>query len=59
MVHFMTNVTSIDPERLPFKLNTLLPHDIRIRWMRRTAPDFSVTVSAIDKVGDQGDCERK
>jgi tRNA U38,U39,U40 pseudouridine synthase TruA len=46
----MTNVTSIDPQRLPYKLNSLLPHDIRVCWMSQTAPDFNVTVSAKHKV---------
>ncbi len=51
VVQFLTNVTSIDPERLPYKLNSLLPHDIRVKWMRQTAPDFNVTVTARHKVG--------
>lgn len=46
----MTNVTSIDPHQLPYKLNSLLPHDIRVSWMSQTAPDFNVTVSAQHKV---------
>lgn len=51
VVQFFTNVSTIDPQRLPFKLNSLLPDDIRVREMHPTAPDFVVTVSAIDKVG--------
>lgn len=50
VVQFATNVTSIDTQRLPYKLNSLLPHDIRVCWMSQTAPDFSVTVSAKHKV---------
>jgi hypothetical protein len=50
VVQFMTNVDSINPERMPYKLNSLLPHDIRIKWMSQTAPDFSVTVTAKHKV---------
>lgn len=46
----MTNVTTIDPSRLPYKLNSLLPHDIRVTWMSQTAPDFNVTVTAKHKV---------
>jgi hypothetical protein len=53
VVQFMTNSTSIDPDQLPYKLNSLLPHDIRVIWMSRTAPDFNVTVSALRKVSDQ------
>lgn len=49
VVQFMTDVTSIDPQRLPYKLNSLLPHDIRVTWMSQTAPDFNVTVSALHK----------
>lgn len=50
VVQFRTNVTSIDPERLPYKINSCLPHDIRVTWMSQTAPDFNVTVSARHKV---------
>lgn len=50
VVQFMTNASSIDPQRLPYKLNSLLPHDIRISWMAQTAPDFNVTVTAKHKV---------
>lgn len=50
VVQFFTNSTAIDPAALPRKLNSLLPHDIRVRWMSQTAPDFSVTVSALRKV---------
>eukprot|EP00775_Hariotina_reticulata_P010074 gene10074-10229_t len=49
VVQFMTNSTSIDPDQLPYKLNSLLPHDIRVTRMSRTAPDFNVTVSALRK----------
>lgn len=51
VVQFMTNVSSIDPQRLPYKLNSLLPHDIRVCSMSQTATDFNVTVSAQHKVG--------
>jgi tRNA U38,U39,U40 pseudouridine synthase TruA len=50
VVQFMTDVTSIDPQKLPYKLNSLLPRDIRVTWMSQTAPDFNVTVSALHKV---------
>jgi hypothetical protein len=50
VVQFFTNSSSIDSSALPYKLNSLLPHDIRIFWMRQTAPDFNVTVSALRKV---------
>jgi tRNA U38,U39,U40 pseudouridine synthase TruA len=49
-VQFFTNSSSINPAALPYKLNSLLPHDIRVFWMRQTAPDFNVTVSALRKV---------
>lgn len=51
VVQFMTNVSSLDPQRFPYKLNSLLPKDIRVYWMSKTAPDFSVTASANHKVG--------
>jgi hypothetical protein len=54
VVQFMTNVASLDPQRFPYKLNSLLPHDIRVYWMSQTAPDFSVTASANHKVGSGG-----
>lgn len=50
VVQFMTNATAVDPARLPHKLNSLLPADIRVRAMHQTAPDFHVTVSALHKV---------
>lgn len=50
VVQFYTNSVSIDPERLPYKLNSLLPPAIRVQWMSQTAPDFNVTVSAVRKV---------
>jgi tRNA U38,U39,U40 pseudouridine synthase TruA len=49
-VQFFTNSSSIDAAALPYKLNSLLPHDIRVFWMRQTALDFNVTVSALRKV---------
>jgi len=59
VVQFTTNVSSIDPQRLPFKLNSLLPHDIRVCSMSQTAPDFIVTVSAQHKVGTLWQCSWK
>jgi hypothetical protein len=41
----------VDVGKLPSKLNSLLPHDIRVSWMAATAPDFHVTCSAAGKVG--------
>ena len=41
---------AVDPARLPLKLNSLLPHDIRVKWMAATAPDFNVTCSATGKI---------
>ncbi|WIA34191.1 hypothetical protein OEZ86_012549 [Tetradesmus obliquus] len=49
VVQFFTNSSSIDPGKFPYKLNSLLPGDIRVFWMRQTAPDFNVTVSALRK----------
>jgi tRNA pseudouridine(38-40) synthase len=51
VVQFHTNrPEAVDPEKLPLKLNSLLPHDIRVGWMAATAPDFNVTCSASGKV---------
>ncbi|KAF6258703.1 pseudouridine synthase [Scenedesmus sp. NREL 46B-D3] len=49
VVQFFTNSSGIDPAALPYKLNSLLPPDIRVFWMSQTAPDFNVTVSALRK----------
>uniref|UniRef100_A0A383VMC2 tRNA pseudouridine synthase n=1 Tax=Tetradesmus obliquus TaxID=3088 RepID=A0A383VMC2_TETOB len=49
VVQFFTNSSSIDPGKFPYKLNSLLPGDIRVFWIRQTAPDFNVTVSALRK----------
>ncbi|KAG2492841.1 hypothetical protein HYH03_008995 [Edaphochlamys debaryana] len=38
-----------DTSKLPYKLNALLPHDIRVLRVSRTAPDFSVTCSPLGK----------
>ncbi len=51
VVQFFTNATALDPASLPRKLNSLLPPDVRVRYAAQTAPDFSVTVSAVRKVG--------
>ncbi|GIL62491.1 hypothetical protein Vafri_16701 [Volvox africanus] len=34
---------------MSYKLNSVLPHDIRVLRITRTAPDFSVTCSALGK----------
>ncbi|EFJ41663.1 tRNA pseudouridine synthase, partial [Volvox carteri f. nagariensis] len=39
----------LDVTKMPYKLNSVLPHDIRVLRMSRTAPDFSVTCSALGK----------
>ncbi|KAF8066244.1 truA1 [Scenedesmus sp. PABB004] len=49
VVQFYSNAASLDPAWLPGKLNSMLPHDVRVLWAARTAPDFSVTVSALRK----------
>jgi tRNA pseudouridine38-40 synthase len=41
---------AIDTAKLPSKLNSLLPWDVRVLDARATAPDFNVTVSATGKV---------
>lgn len=49
-MQFHTNVGWISSDRLPYKLNSLLPPDVRVLEARQTAPDFNVTVSATSKV---------
>ncbi|PNH09854.1 tRNA pseudouridine synthase A 1 [Tetrabaena socialis] len=48
VVQFVCN-REVDSASLPYKLNALLPRDIRVLHMARTAPDFSVTCSALGK----------
>lgn len=40
----------LESDRLIKRLNSLLPHDIRVLAAARTAPDFSATRSATGKV---------
>ena len=40
----------LDLVRFPYRLNSLLPMDVRAVDMHATAPDFSVTISALTKV---------
>lgn len=58
VVQFRTHrpeaVHTIGLERLPRKLNSLLPFDIRVGWAAATAPDFNVTCSATGKVREGG-----
>lgn len=52
VVQFCTSSPEkLQPGKLPLKLNSLLPHDIRVTWVGQTAADFNVTCSAIGKVG--------
>lgn len=39
----------VDPVSLPHRLNSVLPHDIRVSSATATAPDFNVTASASGK----------
>lgn len=50
VVQFHTNKEQIDARRVLKSLNSLLPPDIRVFWMRQTAPDFNVTCCATSKV---------
>jgi hypothetical protein len=50
VVQFHTNKEQIDHRRVLKSLNSLLPPDIRVFWMRQTAPDFNVTCCATSKV---------
>jgi tRNA U38,U39,U40 pseudouridine synthase TruA len=50
VVQFHTNVANINVEKLPYRLNSLMPPDIRVMWAHQTAPDFNVTCSAREKV---------
>ena len=54
-MQFYTHSQYLDPQRLLWRLNSLLPHDIRVLALMRTAPDFVVTCSAISKVGGPGE----
>jgi hypothetical protein len=56
VVQFRTDRPELvgDPSRLAFRLNSLLPHDIRVGWVAATAPDFNVTCTATGKVGAGG-----
>ncbi len=54
VVQFSCNRDDLDPNKLPYKLNSILPPDIRVVRVNRTAPDFSVTCSALGKVGGAG-----
>lgn len=49
VVQFSCSRDDLDPNKLPYKLNSILPPDIRVVRMNRTAPDFSVTCSALGK----------
>ena len=49
VVQFYSN-RELDPAKLPYRLNALLPFDVRARELRQTAPDFIVTASARAKV---------
>ncbi|GLI71304.1 hypothetical protein VaNZ11_016446, partial [Volvox africanus] len=48
VVQFSCN-RELDFDKMPYKLNSVLPHDIRVLSITRTAPDFSVTCSALGK----------
>ncbi|KXZ50137.1 hypothetical protein GPECTOR_17g773 [Gonium pectorale] len=48
VVQFSCN-KDLDVSKMPYKLNSVLPHDIRVLRIHRTAPDFSVTCSALGK----------
>ncbi|GLC49634.1 hypothetical protein PLESTB_000269700 [Pleodorina starrii] len=48
VVQFSCN-RELDVAKMPYKLNSVLPHDIRVLRLTRTAPDFSVTCSALGK----------
>ncbi|GBF88550.1 tRNA pseudouridine synthase A [Raphidocelis subcapitata] len=51
VVQFHTNRPDwVDLEKFPARVNSLLPHDIRISWLAATAPDFNVTCSATGKI---------
>ncbi|KIZ05810.1 tRNA pseudouridine synthase A [Monoraphidium neglectum] len=50
VVQFRTNrPRAVDPARLPKRLNSLLPHNIRVSGAAATAPDFLVTSCATGK----------
>ncbi|GIL62490.1 hypothetical protein Vafri_16701 [Volvox africanus] len=48
VVQFSCN-RELDLDKMSYKLNSVLPHDIRVLRITRTAPDFSVTCSALGK----------
>ena len=56
MVQFYSDHAELDPQKMPYKLNSLLPPDVRVLSFARTAPDFIVTVSAVGKVGAHAKC---
>lgn len=49
VVQFFVN-TLLDASKLAYKLNRLLPADVRVTAAMRTAPDFDVTCTAVGKV---------
>lgn len=49
VVQFYTNQEELRANKLPYRLNAVLPIDVRVAYATRTAPDFNVTVSAIAK----------
>lgn len=49
VVQFYTN-TEPDTDKLAHRLNSLLSDDVRVHAAWRTAPDFSVTCTALTKV---------
>ncbi|GAX82556.1 hypothetical protein CEUSTIGMA_g9982.t1 [Chlamydomonas eustigma] len=49
VVQFYSDNSGLDGPGLAYKLNRLLPPDIRVVSLNKTAPDFIVTISAVSK----------
>lgn len=49
VVQFFVN-TLLDQSKLAYKLNRMLPPDIRVLHAAQTAPDFDVTCTAVGKI---------
>ncbi len=50
VVQFYSHQASLPAHKFPYRLNSLLPYDIRVVSLHKTAPDFHVTCSAHAKV---------
>ena len=50
MVQFFADRPDLEASSTEYTLNRLMPPDVRVRALRRTAPDFLVTISAVSKV---------